>query len=385
MLAVKILFAAIPAYGHLYPLMPLALASAAAGHDVTVATGPPFLGRLPLPTVLQQPADLDVGQAFGEARRRNPDLDGMDLVIRMFADVTTEAVSGTLVEQFENDRPDLVVYEAMDMGAGIAANLLDIPSVAYAISLTHLGYTMMTPAATEYRRQLWAERDRTPPTGRTLLGSVLLTPSPPSLLPYAGPFDAPRVPIRPVPYAEATAALPEWLTEPKSCPRVYLTLGTVSFGAVEVLRRALDELAQLEVEVLVAVGPDGDPAALGEPGDRLHVERFVDQAAVMEHVDVVVHHGGTGTVLGAAAAGLPQLLMPQGADQFFNLDIMTGVGAALGLPNDRQEPGAIRGAVETLLTDGPQRAASRQLQAEIAAMPAPAELVELLVAQVGGR
>jgi UDP:flavonoid glycosyltransferase YjiC (YdhE family) len=151
------------------------------------------------------------------------------------------------------------------------------------------------------------------------------------------------------------------------------------------LRRALDDLAQLDVEVLVAVGPDGDPAALGESGERLHVERFVDQAAVMEHVDVVVHHGGTGTVLGAAAAGLPQLLMPQGADQFFNLDIMTGAGAALGLPNDRQEPGAIRAAVETLLADGPQRAASRQLQAEIAAMPAPADLVEVLVGQAGGR
>jgi hypothetical protein len=47
---VKIIFASIPAYGHLYPLMPLALACADAGHDVTLAVGPPFLDRLPLPT-----------------------------------------------------------------------------------------------------------------------------------------------------------------------------------------------------------------------------------------------------------------------------------------------------------------------------------------------
>ena len=45
-----IVFAALPAYGHLYPLMPLALATAAAGHRVTVATGAHFVDALPLPT-----------------------------------------------------------------------------------------------------------------------------------------------------------------------------------------------------------------------------------------------------------------------------------------------------------------------------------------------
>ena len=30
----RIVFAAIPAYGHLYPVLPLAMACAAAGHDV---------------------------------------------------------------------------------------------------------------------------------------------------------------------------------------------------------------------------------------------------------------------------------------------------------------------------------------------------------------
>ena len=48
---VKIMFASLGAYGHLYPMMPLALASAAAGHETVIAVGPPFLGRLPLPTV----------------------------------------------------------------------------------------------------------------------------------------------------------------------------------------------------------------------------------------------------------------------------------------------------------------------------------------------
>jgi hypothetical protein len=58
-------------------------------------------------------------------------------------------------------------------------------------------------------------------------------------------------------------------------------LGTVSFGAVEVLSRAIAEIAALDVDVLVTVGPEGEPASLGEVPDNVHVERFVAQAAVL--------------------------------------------------------------------------------------------------------
>ena len=118
----KIVFAAIPAYGHLYPLMPLALACDAAGHEVTVAVGAPFLGRLPLPTIPQQPTEMGLDTGFAEAERRDPGLHGRELVVRFFADVTAEAVTTVLMPALEESRPDLVIYEAMDAGAGVAAN-----------------------------------------------------------------------------------------------------------------------------------------------------------------------------------------------------------------------------------------------------------------------
>jgi UDP:flavonoid glycosyltransferase YjiC (YdhE family) len=380
MTKVKILFAALPAYGHLYPLMPLALACADAGHDVTVACGPPFLDRLPLPTVRSLP-DVEISDAFTEASRRDPEAQGVDLVVRMFADVASEAVAGTLLPLLEDDRPDLVVYEAMDVGAGVAADVLQIPAVGYAISLDPSGYALMHSPAVGYRSALWSERGRTPPWGRTFLGQAILRPAPPSLVAATGNLGVPQIPVRPVAYAERLGGVPSWLTGPAGRPRVYLTLGTVSFGAVEVLRRALDDLRSLDVDVLVSVGPDGDPTALGELDARVHVERFVDQGAVLDLVDAVVHHGGTGTVLAAAAAALPQLILPQGADQFANVAAMTRQGSARALLNDAQGAGAIAAAVSALLDDGPERAAARRLAAEIAAMPAPAEVVEQILAQ----
>ena len=145
------------------------------------------------------------------------------------------------------------------------------------------------------------------------------------------------------------APLPGWLSAARTRPRVYLTLGTVSFGAVEVLRRALDDLGPLDVDVLVSIGPEGDPALLGQPPANAHVERFVAQSAVLPVVDLAVHHGGTGTVLGALAAGLPQLVLPQGADHFFNGQVLDRCGAARRLLNEQQEPGAIAAAVIALL------------------------------------
>jgi len=173
------------------------------------------------------------------------------------------------------------------------------------------------------------------------------------------------------------------MAETPTRPRVYLTLGTVSFGAVEVLGRAIAETAALDVDLLVTVGSEGEPSALDAVPDNVHVERFVAQSAVLPLVDLIVHHGGTGTVLSALEVGLPQLLLPQGADQFFNAEILTEAGAGRGLPNDAQQPGAIGEAVQALLGDAPERRTAAKLRDEIAAMPSPADVVPELVKLTG--
>jgi UDP:flavonoid glycosyltransferase YjiC (YdhE family) len=375
---VKIMFASLGAYGHLYPMMPLALAFADAGHEAVIASGPPFLGRLPLPTVPGYPPDLELDWAIEEARRRHPELHGQDFSMAMFADVTAEAVAPTMIEQCERLRPDLVIYEAMNTGGGVAASVLGIPAAAYGIGLVSFIYGSLHGATVGYQRNIWLERDRTPPEGNGLLAAALINPSPPTLR-QQGEDGTVTIPIRSVAYNESSAEVPPWLTSGRTRPRVYLTLGTVAFGAVEVLSRAVAEIAALDVDVLVTVGPEGEPAALGELPDNVYVERFVAQSAVLPLVDLIVHHGGTGTVLSALEVGLPQLLLPQGADQFINAEILTTSGAARALPNDAQQPGAIGEAVQALLGDAPERRAAVRLHNEIAAMPSPADVVPALV------
>lgn len=379
----RITFASIPAYGHLYPMMPLALAMVEAGHDVTVATGKPFLGRLPVRTATGVPEDLDLEGSFAETRRRHADAHGLDLTIAMFADTTAGGVSSTLLPLFEAVRPDLVVFEAMNAGAGVAAGALGIPSVAFSIALEGSLVGRIHAEARTYHAERWVSRQRTPPWESPLLAAALLDPVPPSLRRQAGP-GLERLAIRPVPFSEATGGIPRWLSVPAPRQRVYLTLGTVSFGAVEVLRYAVAELAALDVDVLVAVGPDGEQAALGDVPANVHVERFVSQPEVLPLVDLVVHHGGTGTALAVLAAGLRQIILPQGADHFINADILSGVGAARVIRNDQHAAGALRETAAAMLSGSAERTVAARLQAEIAAMPAPADVVPALL-EIAGR
>ncbi|MEV4138304.1 nucleotide disphospho-sugar-binding domain-containing protein [Dactylosporangium sp. NPDC049742] len=197
---------------------------------------------------------------------------------------------------------------------------------------------------------------------------------PPSLQDKDFLATAERIPLRPVMYAPPP---PRPGFTPPAGALVYLTLGT-AFGTAELLTTAINGLAQLGVTVVVATGRV-PPHELGALPANVTAEPWVDQAAVLPHAAVVVHHGGSGTTLGALAAGVPQLLLPQGADQHANADAVTAAGAGLRLLPDAVTTDAVADEVLTLLAGrGGHREASRALAHEIAAMPSPAEVAREL-------
>ena len=135
-----------------------------------------------------------------------------------------------------------------------------------------------------------------------------------------------------VPPAPA-APLPDWW-DGSTAPLVYVTFGTVlghmSFAA-DIYRLVLDAVTDLEARVLLTVGRRFDPAQLGDVPAHVHVEPWVDQADVLAHADVVVAHGGSGTVYGALGAGVPLVCVPVFADQFTNARLVADAGAGLAV------------------------------------------------------
>jgi len=131
--------------------------------------------------------------------------------------------------------------------------------------------------------------------------------------------------------------------------------------------------------VIVTVGRNNDPASLEPVPPNAVVERYIPQALLLPHCSAVVSHGGSGSVLATLAAGLPMLLVPQGADQFENAAHAARIGAARVLRPDELNEEAARATVISLLGEESYRASAQSVAAEIAAMPPPEELVPVLI------
>jgi calicheamicin 3'-O-methyl-rhamnosyltransferase len=209
-------------------------------------------------------------------------------------------------------------------------------------------------------------------------GNPFIDIYPPSLQEPAFRGRPGRHELRPVPFTEQ-GEVPAWVAgRAPGRPLVYLTLGTASGGTVEVLRAALDGLAALDVDVLVATGPSIDAAGLGEVPANVRVQTWVPQATLLPLVDLVVHHGGSGTTLGALGAGVPQLSFPWAGDSFGNAQAVLQAGAGDRLLTDEISAEAVESVAKRLLSDDAYRLAARTVAAEIAAMPAPEDLVAAL-------
>jgi UDP:flavonoid glycosyltransferase YjiC (YdhE family) len=75
--------------------------------------------------------------------------------------------------------------------------------------------------------------------------------------------------------------------------------------------------------------------------------------------------------------GTAQLLLPKGADQFFNADAMAGAGLASVLEPSQVTPDAVATLARSALTE--RRPAVDAVRDEIARMPHPAEALNRLV------
>ncbi len=155
---------------------------------------------------------------------------------------------------------------------------------------------------------------------------------------------------------------------------VYVTFGTVFNRDVARLATVISALHRLPIRVIVTVGPAGDPAALGEQPARVHVARYLRQADLLPACTAVISHAGSGTFLAALAAGLPQLCLPQAADQFRNAAACARAGAGILVQPEEITTDIVRDATMRLLAQASFRDQARHLAREIAAMP-PASAV----------
>ena len=382
----RVLFSSTWGYGHVFPMVPLAQACLAAGNEVLWVTNEPACRLVAQAGVPVTAAGLDT-QGVREVEVRNrAHLQGLAPQDRaafafptMFGAWATPAMATDLLAVGRAWRPDLLVHEAAELASPMVGAVLGVPS------LTHSFGGAVPPAflaeAGERLAPLWAEHGLVVPPYAGAFGAPYLDICPPSVQPVDLSHIPVRQPLRPVPWSgPPPLELPPYLRGDDR-PLVYLTLGTVNHQAA-VLRPAVEALASLPVRVLVTLGPGGTADALGSQPANVTVQQWVSQVQVLEHCDVVVSHAGSGTFLGALSAGLPQLCLPQAADQFRNARAAVRRGAGLALTAEQASGRAIAEAVLSLLQQPSLRTAAREVAIEAAALPGPEQVSALLATLV---
>ena len=380
----RVLFTCVVGYGHFHPMVPLARALQAAGHEVDFASDPSFSPYVASLGFTAHPAGLNQDDALARYIAMDPGMRELPAAERIrswfpgiFAHVRVPLMLNDLRPILEQGKTDLLIHGSMDMAGAIAAEAAGIAHAEHSFGV--LRPTDLVSRCLEVLAPISRGAGVDNPGVCGTGGELYIAFCPPAM---EDP-DIALVPnvqlLRPIGFdASPGALLPAWVRELPPRPTVYVTLGTVFNEAVHIFSAILEGLGDADINVIVTIGKSGDPHALGPLPANVHVENYIPQSLLLPHCDLVIGHGGSGTMLGAVGAGLPQLAIPQAADQFINAAAIVRAGVGLALTPTEFDARAVQDCTNKLLGDHSFAEAARRVSAEIASMPTPEEVVPVL-------
>ena len=385
----RVLFTTQPTSSHWHQLVPLAQALESAGHEVAFASTPGFCPSIEAKGFRSFRAGVDETeeevQQINEQVAASEEIPPVVAFLKYwFGGIRADRMLPDLLDIISDWRPGMVVREHTELTGCVAAERAGIP---------HSTFQIAAPVP-------WFMRGMGEPLNR-LLASVgllegkpddilyrylLLYPRPPSLW-------NPGVPVPPTMHAfrytgfsqSGDEKLPEWVGELGKRPTVYATLGTVFNRRTDLLSAILEGLRGEPVNLILTVGRNRDPMEFGEQPAHVHIERYIPQSLLLPLCDLVVTHGGSGTMMDALSHGLPLVMIPVGADQPVNARLCAELGVArVVTPNGRTElelMQEIRNATREVVRDPAYRENAQRLRKEIEELPGleyPVALLETL-------
>lgn len=138
-----------------------------------------------------------------------------------------------------------------------------------------------------------------------------------------------------------------WPLERHDRPLVYITMGTTGIGDFFEIVHEL--LKNSDMTAVMTTG--GQVDKLKNINGHVYVENYIDGDLVVDACDVVVCHGGNGTIYQALLHGKPVIGLPTIPDQAFNMRRVeaVGVGKSLAWAELLDDPNALLDVIDTVL------------------------------------
>jgi MGT family glycosyltransferase len=163
---------------------------------------------------------------------------------------------------------------------------------------------------------------------------------------------------------DADLPAPRWLPalDPER-PTLYFTMG--STGDTQFFHEAIRVFGGTEYQVLITTGGLAD---LGRVPDNVFVEKYAPGQPLLRASDVVISHGGNGTVYQALSCGVPVIGFPTHFDQETNLQRVCALGVGRRMWRSGYNAASLKRAVDDVLSDEGCRTRCEALAARIATM-----------------
>ncbi|MFC8064623.1 macrolide family glycosyltransferase [Streptomyces sp. NPDC057293] len=359
-------------HGHINPTLPIVAELVRRGHTVVYHTSPAFREEIAATGATVRP--------YPGGDQPLPDPPSPITLMEALARTALDLLPAVLAD-LRDDRPDLIVHDSACLWGALAARTLGVPAAS---SFTTFAYNRHVPSPTRASRELLAGaaahprnlagyvrarlalRRRFASTGVPLLDladirqPLNLVYTSRAFQPAVEEFDrsyrfvGPSIGARPDD--------PSFPSDRLRDPVLYASLGTVFNADPRLLRTFAMALSPLAGTVVVSTGQT-DPAALGALPDNVLARRSVPQLEVLDRAALFVTHGGMNSVNEAMYAGVPLLVVPQGADQPVVAGRVVELGAGLSIRTENVTEDSVRAVARRLLEDSRYRAATSGLRA----------------------
>jgi MGT family glycosyltransferase len=360
--------------GHAFPMIALGRALAARGHEVVLQTWSRWQDDVRAAGMRFEPAP-----EYHVFPTRERPLAPYEAVAR--ATVQTRPLVASM-------RPDVVVADILTLAPALAGELEGVP---VATVIPHVdprsapGWPPYSLGArlprTGVGRRLWGLAARATDAGlergRRELNATRRRVGLPPLAHIHGGISRALALVATFPQLEYPRAAPEPAThvvgpllwEPPSddvalpaddAPLVLVAPSTSQDPDHRLLRASLAGLADLPVRVLATWNRRPLAGPLDVPPNAAFVE-WVSYSRTMPHCDVVVCHGGHGTVARALSNGCVVVAVPAAGDMNENAARIDWAGVGVRVPRRLCSPRAVRLAVERALSETHLRTRAREL------------------------
>lgn len=157
---------------------------------------------------------------------------------------------------------------------------------------------------------------------------------------------------------------------------IYATLGTIYNNWIGFFKNIIEAFKDSEYLVVMSTGNKERLKQIGDIPENFIVRDFVPQAEVLKHADLFIAHGGMGSVSDGMYLGVPMILVPLGADQFFNAYRLQELGAGKVLKKSEVTAENLRREVKVILENKSFKAGVRKVQESFINAGGPARAVK---------